>query len=59
MLSEDIKILEFNQYHKSHMAPFIIHADLECLMEKMDGCKNDLENLSTTTVGEHIFPGFS
>ena len=41
------------------MAPFIIHADLECLMEKMDGCKNDLENLSTTTVGEHIFPGFS
>ena len=30
---EDTKILEFNQYEKSDKAPFIIYADLECLME--------------------------
>ena len=28
MLSDDTKILEFNQYQKSDQAPFIIYADL-------------------------------
>ena len=39
MSSEDTKILEFNQYQKSEKAPFIIYADLEYLIEKIDGCK--------------------
>ena len=39
MPSEDIKILEFNQYQKSEKATFIIYADLECLIEKIDGVK--------------------
>ena len=34
MPSEDIKILEFNQFQKSEKAPFTIYADLECLTEK-------------------------
>ena len=38
MPSEDNKILELNQYQKSDKALFIIYADLECLMEKFDGC---------------------
>ena len=42
--SEDTEILEFNQYQKSDKAPFIISADLECLKEKIDGCKNNLES---------------
>ena len=33
------KILEFNQYKKSDKAPFNIYADLECLIEKIDGYK--------------------
>ena len=33
MPSEETKILEFNQYQKSHKAPFIIYADLECIIE--------------------------
>ena len=41
MLSEDTKILKFNQYQKSDKAPFIIYADLECIIEKIDGCKNN------------------
>ena len=44
---EDNKTLEFNQYQKSHKAPFIIYADLECLIEKIHGCKNNPENSST------------
>ena len=43
MPSEDSKILEFNQYQKSYEAPFIIYTDLECTIEKIDGCKNNPE----------------
>ena len=59
MLSEDTKILEFNQYQKSDKVPFIIYTDLECIIEKTDGCKNNPENSSTTKVSEHIPSGFS
>ena len=59
MPSEDTKILGFNQYKKSDKAPFIIYADLECIIEKIDGCKNNPENSSTTKVSEHIPSGFS
>ena len=44
MPSEDTKILELNQYRKSDKAPFVIYADLECMIEKIDGCKNNPEN---------------
>ena len=57
--SEDTKMLEFNQYQKSDKAPFIIYADLECIIEKIDGCKNNPENSSTTKVSKHIPSGFS
>ena len=47
---EDLKILEFNQYQKSDKAQLIIYGDLECLIEKIDRCKNNTENSSTTKV---------
>ena len=53
------KILEFSQYQKHDKAPIIISADLEYLIEKIDGCKNNPENSSTTKVGEHIPSGLS
>ena len=56
--SEDTKILEFSQYQKSDNATFIIYADLECIIEKLDGCKNNSENSSTTKIREHIPSGF-
>ena len=59
MPSEDTKVLEFNQYHKSDNAPFITYADLECFKKKIDGCKNNLENSSTRKVCKHIPSGFS
>ena len=33
-----------NQYPKSHKVPFIISSDLECIIEKIDGYKNNPEN---------------
>ena len=59
MPSEDTKILEFNQYQKSDKVPFIIYADLEFIIKKIDGCKNNPENSSTTKVSEHIPSDFS
>ena len=44
---------------KSDKAPFDIYADLECLIEKIDGCKNSPENSSTAKLSEHIPSGFS
>ena len=46
--------MEFNEYQKSEKTPFIIYADLECLIEKIVGCQNNPENSSTTKVGKHI-----
>ena len=46
MLFEDTKILEFNQYKISEEAPFFIYSDLECIKENIDGCNNNLVNLS-------------
>ena len=59
MPSEDVKILEFDQFQKSEKAPFIAYGDLECIIEKIDGCKNNPENSSTTKVSEHIPSDFS
>ena len=33
------KLLEFNQFQKSDKVPFIIYANLECIIKKIDGCK--------------------
>ena len=59
MSFEDIEILEFNQYQKSDEVPFVIYADLECFIEKIDGCKNSPENSFTTKKREDVRSGFS
>ena len=57
--SEDNEILQFNQYQKSNKTLFIIYANLECSIEKVDGYKNKPENSFTTKLGERIPSGFS
>ena len=62
MPSKDTKTLAFNQYQQSDKVQFNIYADLECLIEKIDRCKNSPENWSTTSTisptSEHIPEGF-
>ena len=58
MPSEDTILLEFNQYQKFDETPFIIYVDLICLIENIDRCKNNLENLWTTKASKHILSGF-
>ena len=59
MLSQDTKILEFNQYQKCDKWSIIIYAHIECLIEKIDGGKNNPQNSFTTKVTKHIPSGLS
>ena len=47
MPDEDNKISKYNHREKSMRVPFIIYADLECLLEKMHLCQNNLEKSYT------------
>ena len=47
MPDKNYKILKYNPRKKSLKRPFIIYADLECLLEKMDICHNNPEKPCT------------
>ena len=59
MLNEDNKIIKYNQGEKSIKFSFIIYADLECLLEKITTCCNNLEESSTTEINKHTPSGYS
>ena len=59
MPSEKDKILEFNQYMNSDKMSYIIYADIESLIKKIDGFANNAKNSSTTKTGEQIPCGYS
>ena len=50
MPNEDNKIIKYNQREKSIKSPFIIYADLVCLLEKISTCYNNPEESSTTEI---------
>ena len=43
MLFEHAIIIGFKQYKKSNKVSFFIYIDLECLLAKIDGFKNNTE----------------
>ena len=59
MPNEDKKTLKYNHGEKSMKAPFIIYADLESLLEKMDTCYDSSEKSSTTKINKHTPSGYS
>ena len=52
MPNEEKKIIKYNQ-GKSIKSSFIVYADLECLLEKMNTCYNKPEESSTTEINKH------
>ena len=58
-LKKDNKKLKCNHGEKSIKYPFIIYADLECLLEKMSTCPNNPEKSSTTKINMHTPSGYS
>ena len=59
MPNEDNKIIKYNQGGKSIKSPFIIYADLECLLEKISTCYNNPQKSSTTEINKHTPSGYS
>ena len=59
MPTKDNNIIKYNKGEKSIKLPFVIYADLECLLEKMSTCYNNLEESSTTEINKHAPSGYS
>ena len=59
MPKEDNKILKYNIGEKSMKVPFIIYADLESLLEKMNIYHNNAEKSSVTKINKHTPSGYS
>ena len=50
MPTKDNNTIKYNQGEKSIKLPFAIYADLECLLEKISTCQNNLNESSTTLI---------
>ena len=59
MPSPNNNLIKYNQGEKSLELPFIIYANLECLLKKIDTCQNNPELSSTTKIDQHILSGYS
>ena len=59
MPDEDNKILKYNPGEKSLKVPFIIYADLECLLKKINTCQNNPEKSYAEKKAKHIPSGYS
>ena len=53
MPKEDEKILKYNLGEKSLKAPFLIYADLECILKKEQSRQNNSENSYTERKVKH------
>ena len=59
MPEEYNKILKCNKGEKSMRVPFIIYADLECVLEKMNTYQNNPEKSSTIKINKHTSSSYS
>ena len=59
MPTKDNNNIKYNHGEKSMKVPFIIYADLECLLEKMSTCINNPDESSTTKINKHTPSGYS
>ena len=59
MPSNDNNLINYNKGEKSLKLPFIIYADLECLLEKISTCYNNPNLSSTSKINQHVPSGYS
>ena len=59
MPTKNNNIIKYNHGEKSMKLPFVIYADLECLLEKMSTCINNSNESSTTKINKHTPSGYS
>ena len=59
MATKNNNIVKYKHGEKSMKIPFVIYADLECLLEKMSTCINNPNESSTTKINRHTTSGYS
>ena len=59
MPTKNNNIIKYNQGEKSIKLPFVIYADLECLLQKKSTCQNNPNESSTTEINKHAPSGYS
>ena len=59
MPNENNRILKYNPGGKSLKVPFIIYANLECLLEKINTCQNNNNKSYTEKKAKHEPSGYS
>ena len=59
MPTKNNDIIKYNHGEKSMKLPFVIYADLECLLEKMSTCINNPNESCTTKINKHTPSGYS
>ena len=59
MPTKNNNIIKYNHGEKSMKLPFVIYADLECLLEKLSTCINNPNESSTTEINKHALLGYS
>ena len=59
MPTKDNNTIKYNHGEKSIKLPFVVYADLQCLLEKMSTCYNNPEESSTTKINKHTPSGYS
>ena len=59
MPKEDNRVLKYSHGENSMKVPFIIYADLESLLEKMNTFHNNPKKSSTTKINKHTPSGYS
>ena len=59
MPTKDNNTIKYNQGENSIKLPFVVYADLECLLEKISTCQNNPNESSTTEINKHAPSGYS
>ena len=59
MPTKNNNTIKYNHGEKSMQLPFVIYADLECLLQKMSTCINNPNESSTTEINNHTPSAYS
>ena len=59
MLKEGENKMSFTNFHKQMKVPYVIYADFECILEKIDGCEPSPDKSFTVKTEKHEPCGFS
>ncbi|GFY31894.1 uncharacterized protein TNCV_2620311 [Trichonephila clavipes] len=59
MPTQEEKWLEFSNHKFKLPVPYVIYADLECILEKINSCEQDPKISSTESIAKHVPCGFA